>query len=257
MVSFASLIFAGDLAPFLAQSIGFILLGSVLLGLVIALFTSLPGTVGGTQDVAAAVLAVIAASVARTMPAGPGRAGFSHPALIKLFPSLDRGLEWCETQLLQASVDQEAEDATQPLQQELAAVLGSAHTAQRLLAYLESRPVQAGEYLIRQGEEAYEMYFVESGQLTAQIEVAGQEPVRLQMMRGGHVVGELAFFLQQPRTAAVVADEPTTAYCLSQATLSRMQQQDEALALALQQLTIHLLAERVVHLVNVVDALQS
>ncbi|HUM71305.1 MAG TPA: SulP family inorganic anion transporter, partial [Chloroflexota bacterium] len=69
-LSFAALIYSGPLSGFVSQGVGLALFGVILSGIIIALFTSLPGVVGGNQDVATAVLAVIAATIARSMPSG-------------------------------------------------------------------------------------------------------------------------------------------------------------------------------------------
>ncbi len=63
-----------------------------------------------------------------------------------------------------------------------------------LFAFFERRVIAAGEYLIRQAEPANAIYFVESGQMTAQLEPPGKAPLRLETMGAGHVIGELGFF---------------------------------------------------------------
>src|SRR5690606_22413438 len=108
----------------------------------------------------------------------------------------------------------------------------------------------------RQGDPPDALYFIESGRLTAQIETGDGEPARLQTMEGGHVLGELGFFLGRERTAAVIADRPSVVYCLSHQALARMKEQDPGLASCFHQSIVHFLAERVVHLVRVVNALE-
>jgi SulP family sulfate permease len=75
-------------------------------------------------------------------------------------------------------------------------------------------------------------------------------------MRGGRVVGEIGFYLNKPRTAAVVTDEPSTIYRLSMQTLKQMEQNDPEAASAFHQGIIRLISERLTHLINAVDALQ-
>jgi CRP-like cAMP-binding protein len=124
-----------------------------------------------------------------------------------------------------------------------------------VLQYLEQQHLGHGEYLIRQGDAPDDVFFIASGQVTAQIERPGHAPVRLETMRGGHVVGELGFYLDSKRNAAVVADEPSTVYRLTSRALQRMEQEAPELASTFHQIIVHLLAERVVHLSNTVDAL--
>jgi SulP family sulfate permease len=67
-ISFAALIFAGDLSSFVPAGIGLALVGTFLSSIFVALLTSLPGTVSGIQDAPAAILAVMSASILVSMP---------------------------------------------------------------------------------------------------------------------------------------------------------------------------------------------
>ena len=101
------------------------------------------------------------------------------------------------------------------------------------------------------------IYFVESGQVTAQLEFPGKPPVRLETMKTGRVIGELGFYLGQKRTAAVVADEPSTVYLLSAQNLSNMEQKAPDVASYFHHLIVQLLAERTTHLIRTVAALEK
>jgi SulP family sulfate permease len=80
------------------------------------------------------------------------------------------------------------------------------------------------------------------------------EPVRLETTLGGRMVGEIGFFLNLPRSAAVVASTDASVYRLPRAALAQMQAADmEALA-ALYQLSIHTLSHRVLHLTRSLEA---
>ena len=50
-ISYAALIFTGDMSGFVANGIGLVLLATIILGTLITLFTSLPGTLGNSQDI--------------------------------------------------------------------------------------------------------------------------------------------------------------------------------------------------------------
>jgi SulP family sulfate permease len=66
-LSFAALIFSGDLHEFLPRGIGILLLGSFIIITVIALTSSLVGMVGVPQDTPAALMALVAAGIAVTL----------------------------------------------------------------------------------------------------------------------------------------------------------------------------------------------
>jgi len=76
-------------------------------------------------------------------------------------------------------------------------------------------------------------------------------------MQGGRAVGELGFYLGTRRSASVVADRDSVLYSLSQVMLTQVEADDPEAAYAFHRIIIHLLGERVLHLVQAVDILQS
>ncbi|MEM7111023.1 MAG: SulP family inorganic anion transporter [Chloroflexota bacterium] len=60
-VSFAALIFGGELQPFVINGVGIALISGIISSIGIALFCSVRGTVGGNQDATAAIVAIAAA----------------------------------------------------------------------------------------------------------------------------------------------------------------------------------------------------
>ena len=171
---------------------------------------------------------------------------------VRFAPNLDRAAEWVEDQLcLMAESSDE-----RPLDASLQTLVPGPATT-RLISYLERREVSPGAYLMHQGDAPDVLYFIESGQVTAQLEQPGRELLRLETMRGGRMVGELGFYLGTQRSAAVVVDRPTVVYVLTQDTLARIERDDPAVAHAFHRLVVHLLGERVLHLMWAVEALQG
>ena len=70
LLSLAALIFSGQLAGFVANGIGLLLVGTCLMNIVLALLSSRPAMVGTVQDAPAVVVALIAANIASSVPAG-------------------------------------------------------------------------------------------------------------------------------------------------------------------------------------------
>jgi hypothetical protein len=62
-ISLAALIFSGDLSRFVSNGIGITLFSSVVIGVVVALTSSLRGAVAVGQDIPAAILAPVAAGI--------------------------------------------------------------------------------------------------------------------------------------------------------------------------------------------------
>jgi SulP family sulfate permease len=101
---------------------------------------------------------------------------------------------------------------------------------------MERLTIAAGTPLIRTGDTARDIFFVERGQLAVQ--VAGQDgtPIRLRTMTAGAIVGEVALYTRQPRGADVLALEETVVYRLSEASLARLEAESEAAAVLLHRL---------------------
>lgn len=171
------------------------------------------------------------------------------------YPDLDHGLEWVENRLLITAGEEREQNLS--LKEMFKQLLPDETHLDALFKFLEKREVSRGDYLMRQAESPDNIYFVESGQVTAQLEFPGHPPVRLETMKAGRVIGEIGFYLGKNRTAAVVADEPGTVYLLSAKNLATMEKKSPEVASTFHQLIIQLLAERTTHLIRTVAALEK
>lgn len=166
---------------------------------------------------------------------------------------LDHGLERHEQDVLRRA-------GVRPSQRDFAAQLASwlpgEPDGRALASYFRRDALQPGDRLVEQGDPADEVYFVESGSLTAQLEPASGAPVRLETVGAGQVLGELGFFLREPRSASVVVDAPSVVHVLTRDAYARMAREAPSAALGLHQLVVRLLSGRVRHLMGVVQALE-
>jgi len=171
----------------------------------------------------------------------------------QVFPDLDHGIEWCEDQMITTfeSLDFGATPLT--LMKQLEKAMPPSVSAARLMTYFEEKKVEQREYLIRQGEEST-LCFVESGQVTVQLEGDDGKIIRLRTMRSGTVVGELGFYLGQKASASVIADEPCTLFYLPAKKLEEMENSAPEIASALHKFIAGILSERVI---DTNDALQA
>lgn len=154
----------------------------------------------------------------------------------RTFPDLDHAVEWCEEQLL-AEQDEAGEGVTGALP-DSTAELGA------LAAHMEPRTVEAGEYLIRQGERPGGLYFLHTGRLTAQLEYPDGRTVRLRKMQPGVFVGELSLYAGALASASVLADCSSTVFCLPATELARLEQDEPAVAAAFHKRVAQLTSER-------------
>ena len=171
----------------------------------------------------------------------------------QFFPDADHGIEWCENEIIASNLaDLQREKDISEL---LKSILKEENVG-KLIPYLKCHEYHSGEYLIREGDPADRMYFVQSGQVTVQLETPGKFPVRLETVNPGRTVGELGFFLGTRRAASVVANRDSVVYALSVTDLEQMERIDPEAANLFHRLSVILLSERVMHNTYMVRALE-
>jgi SulP family sulfate permease len=172
-----------------------------------------------------------------------GGLGDGRDEIIRILPTLDQGLEWCEEQIL-TSDDLPFDETQYTLRAFLEKVLPQSDNITRLMGYLEKMDVESGHHVVRQGDPADDLYFIESGAATAQFELADGRSIRLRAMRSGTVVGEIGLYLGGARTASVIMTQPGTLYRLTAGAIQHMEENDPEVAAALHLLIARLMAVR-------------
>ena len=171
----------------------------------------------------------------------------------QIFPDLDRGMEWSEEAILNAAQDLRA--AMGCFDQMHAFI--SPDAVFTLKSYLQRRDVGKGDILTRQGEQATELYFLESCSASAYITTSTGDTRRVRRSDRGTIFGELAFYLNIARTASVVMDEAGIIYVLSQTELTRMEEQDPEVAAGLNRYMARLLSERLMFTTKTLRAVSA
>jgi len=144
----------------------------------------------------------------------------SSPSFLQ-FPDLDHGLEWCEHLLLSEQQDRD-QGVYGTLCDQLRDIWPGDVPPERLLQYLEPLRVGKGIRLIRQHDPSDCLYFVESGQVTARLELGNGSSLRLRSMGPGTVVGEIGLLLKGQRMASVLTESDCTVYRLTANALERI-----------------------------------
>ena len=172
-----------------------------------------------------------------------------------ILPTLDHGLEWCENQILATQGVTDLTGFFEKIESQLKRAIPDLKDVKRLMRYLEKVDVEEGDYLMRQGDQPDEMYFIEAGLISAQLELPTGKVLRLRSMRGGTTVGEMGMYLGTMRTASVIADRRSVVYRLSRNALKEMEKKDPEIAALLHQWIARLLAERLADNNRTIEAL--
>jgi sulfate permease, SulP family len=163
--------------------------------------------------------------------------------LLMTFQDIDRGVEWCEDVLLDEA------DLIEPVisfEDQFQQMFSDPAFMDRVLAYLIHETIPADYVLARQGDMSDELFFIQSGKLTVQIEVGQGQSARIRTAGAGTVLGEVGFYLGTPRTASIVTDEESVIYRMSSAVMERMRQEDPDTAAMFHEFIARLLAERLI-----------
>ena len=147
---------------------------------------------------------------------------------LRLFDTLDHGLEWCEERILAGL--RPPLKTPEPLAKLLASEFAGPASAERFVEMLERRRIAKGSTLIKQGDISDDLYFLESGRVTVLVTFPSGAVMRVRTMGPGTMVGELGFYLGLARSATVIVDEPAIVYRLTRDLLTRMSETEPGLA---------------------------
>jgi SulP family sulfate permease len=197
--------------------------------------------VAGAQSVTI-VLTALSADVARQFTRG--EAGGTSPEVLRIFSDLDHGVEWCEDRIIAGLGRSLSATEKITLPGLLAELLPAGADISRFSRHLEFRAIRKGDYLMHQGDDVAALHFIESGRVTAQLELDNGKTARLRSMGAGTVVGELGLYLGAHATASVVAEEESSICSLSRTALSDMERSDPLVAAAFHKFIVRLLGER-------------
>jgi sulfate permease, SulP family len=169
--------------------------------------------------------------------------GTAPSAVLRIGDHLDTALEAAEEQILH---EIRGGGGARTQRQHLVDMGLPELALDRLLRKMSRMEFAPGEHLIRAGDAADMIYFIESGRAIVVRPGANGNRGRLRTMLAGAIVGEVAFSLAGKRTADVIAELPTVAHGLSTRQVSILEQEDPQLALAFHRLIGRALAEKVV-----------
>jgi SulP family sulfate permease len=162
------------------------------------------------------------------------------------YPDIDHAVEWCEAREL-AAQNVEAESA--PLRFEEAigkTVPDRPEVVRELGRYFVFQIVASGMVLAAQGEQTRDLFLIQKGRISANLQAQSGEIIRLRTMGPGSVVGEIGMYLGQPRTASLLAETDCLVWRLPLDSLAQMEREDPRSAAALHELLARILAHRLI-----------
>lgn len=177
---------------------------------------------------------------------------------IHVVADLDRGLEWIEDRLLRPTaatggaahdmdgaraVGGEASLREVELRQTLAAHFTS-DALEVLLGLCETLELPREAALMRRGDPGDALYFVERGEISVLVSLSSRQSKRVRTLGAGTVVGEMALYSGQPRSADVVAETACRVRRLSAERFARLTREHPAVAIQFHSFVVRLLSQR-------------
>lgn len=168
---------------------------------------------------------------------------FDSDPLMRVEDDLDHALEKTEEFILRANADACSD---QDLVAQFTSVLGPHPRIGALIGQMTKTHMAPEARLIQQGAQSADVYFVGSGRVRVEVELPNGKSIRVRSMLAGAIVGEMALYLDQARTANVIIDAPSDIYALSRADLARLEKEDPELAVLFHRLMAANLAEKLI-----------
>lgn len=167
----------------------------------------------------------------------------SPDTAIKIFPNLDYGLEWCENQLL-INAKLIPFESKLSINELLKKLIPEIKDHQLFLEKLVRLEIPNNEYVFHQHEHSDSLYFVESGEVSILLEKGQQGNVRLAKSGPGTIIGEIGFYLNEPRTASVRAEKACILYKLDKHAIQALEKEEPQIMLHFHLAIIRILGER-------------
>jgi SulP family sulfate permease len=161
-------------------------------------------------------------------------------------PDIDHAVEWCESRELiarHAPVEPPPVDILHTLEK---ALPGRPEIARSLASYFVAQDIAATVVLAVQGDKTRDLFLIQKGRISALLKAQSGEVIRLRTMGPGAIVGEIAMYLGQPRTASLIAETDSIVWRLSPDALATMERDDPRTAAALHEILARMLATRFV-----------
>ena len=167
---------------------------------------------------------------------------------VKMLGDLDDGVSWCQDEILKTTGPKG--DALHPpgsdpdFEQMLSQLLGDSAAARRLSASFERTEKTKDEVLFSQGDPGDALYLVLTGSISIVLDVPGKASLTVRTMRAGAILGEMALYTKEPRSASAVAKQDCVLYRLDRAGYETLQHKHPRAFGLFHSYVVRLMAER-------------
>ena len=156
---------------------------------------------------------------------------------------LDTAVDWCERRILR-DLNLNDEEQNLGLHDVLGRIAYEEADVKLLSDFFVIEKRKAGEYLFNEGDRGESLYFVGSGTVVVVLKVQGQAERILRKYKAGAILGEMAIYTGENRTASVRIEDDAVLFRLDKDKLEEMSRRFPASTAALHTYIVKVLSER-------------
>ncbi len=156
---------------------------------------------------------------------------------------LDTAVDWCERRILN-DLNRDDDEKNLALEDVLRRIAYAEEDVALLAGFFEIEQRRAGEYLFRGGDKGESLYFVGSGVVVVVVRLPNQNENILRKYTAGAILGEMAFYTGENRTASVRTESNAVLFRLDKDKLLEMGKRFPASTAALHTYMVKILSER-------------
>ena len=161
---------------------------------------------------------------------------------VSIVAELDHALERCENEIITEHQGLKQEEAS--LRDWFTQILGAENDATTLIHYCQRIEVEAGDTIVRAGDDADSMHFILDGRVGIMIPAAQGNTTRVRSLGRYTTIGEMGLVAHAPRSATIQAEVDSVLYVLNTHQFEAIKEDDPALAQKLLTYFVSVMAER-------------
>jgi SulP family sulfate permease len=161
---------------------------------------------------------------------------------VNVVPELDHALEWCENELIAQHQGLEQEEAN--LRDWFTQILDSEDDAEELTRRCQRVEVEAGDIIVRAGDDADSMLFILDGRVGIMMANDAGRSTRLRSLGRYTTIGEMGLVSHVPRSATIQAEACSVLYVLNRHQFDAIRSEHPELSHKLLTYFVSILAER-------------
>ena len=175
-----------------------------------------------------------------------------NASTVQILGDLEDGVGWCQDDILKTLSTQSDAPETETIgtgpdagfEHLLGDLLGDRKAAKHIAPIFERVEKRKGAVLFAQGAPGDALYLVLQGSISVVLDVPGKPALTVRTMRAGAILGEMALYTGEPRSASAVAKQDCVLYQLDRAGYETLQQTYPRAFGLFQSYVVRLMAER-------------